>query len=158
MKVTLPLHTHSGNMGHGREHWGARRARVKRERTATALVLTPWRHHAWGFPLTVTLVRIAPRALDAEDNLTAALKSVRDEVAAQLGVDDRDARVRWLYGQERGAVREYAVRIEVEESREAERERAVVVEMNGMLGCCQGCGVLPEVPHRKVCPTRAEGR
>ena len=31
-----------------------------------------------------------------------------------LGIDDRDPRVTWRYGQERGGAREYAVRITVE--------------------------------------------
>jgi hypothetical protein len=62
--------------------------------------------------LEVHLTRIAPRELD-DDNLRGALKSTRDGVADALGIDDRDPRVRWGYGQERGKVREYAVRVEV---------------------------------------------
>lgn len=39
-----------------------------------------------------------PRFLD-DDNLTASLKPVRDELADWLGVDDADPRVRWECGQ-----------------------------------------------------------
>jgi hypothetical protein len=42
----------------------------------------------------------------------AALKGVRDELAAQLGVDDRDPRVRWVPLQDKG--RDFAVRVQVE--------------------------------------------
>jgi hypothetical protein len=131
---------------------------VKGERKAVALVMTPWKHHAWRWPVTVTLTRVAPRQLDAEDNLTAALKAVRDEVAAQLGVDDRDARVTWRYGQERGGAREHAVRIEVvEDGERSEREAQVVRELEGMLGVasCPECGESLAVPHRRECGVRA---
>lgn len=60
-------------------------------------------------PVTVTLVRVGPRALD-DDNLAYAFKAIRDGVADALGVKDHDARVTWAYAQERGA---YAVRIEL---------------------------------------------
>jgi hypothetical protein len=65
-------------------------------------------------PLVVTLTRISPRAFD-DDGLAAAFKGVRDEVAALLGRgDDPKAGIRWVYGWERGRVREYAVRIQIE--------------------------------------------
>lgn len=64
-------------------------------------------------PVTVTLTRIAPRALDG-DNLQNAFKAIRDGIADRLGVDDRDSRVTWQYGQERGQPRQYAVRIKIE--------------------------------------------
>jgi len=51
-----------------------------------------------GGRVMVMLVRCAPRPLDT-DNLTSALKHVRDEVAARLDVDDADQRVDWRYGQ-----------------------------------------------------------
>ena len=51
-----------------------------------------------GGRLAVTLIRYAKRPLD-DDNLRAALKHVRDEVAARLDVDDADSRVDWRYGQ-----------------------------------------------------------
>lgn len=60
-------------------------------------------------PVTVTLVRVGPRALD-DDNLAFAFKAVRDGVADALGVKDHDARVTWVYAQERGP---YAIRIEL---------------------------------------------
>lgn len=51
-------------------------------------------------PVVVTLVRCSPRLLD-DDNAVGAMKAVRDEVAAWLGVDDRDPRVRFVVEQEK---------------------------------------------------------
>lgn len=103
-RLDLPLRVHSGNLGHGREHWGARQRRVKSERrTVWALWPSSWRRREWSWPLEVTLVRRGPRPLD-DDNLAAALKAVRDQVAKLLGVDDGDrSRVRFTYEQELGA-------------------------------------------------------
>jgi hypothetical protein len=62
---------------------------------------------------TVRMVRIAPRELD-NDNLRNALKATRDAVTKQLGFrDDRDPRLRWLYGQERGKPKEHAVVVQI---------------------------------------------
>lgn len=55
----------------------------------------------------VRLTRMAPRAMD-DDNLANAFKSVRDGVASALGVNDRDARVRYVTDQVPG---EHLVRI-----------------------------------------------
>ena len=53
-------------------------------------------------PVTVTIVRIAPRALD-DDNLAYAAKAIRDGVADGLGVRDNDPRVSWRYEQRKPA-------------------------------------------------------
>ena len=113
LEVIIPLRVASTlNL---REHWARRAGRIKRERTATAYGLARrCRPLAAGQSATVTLPRIAPRELDG-DNLAAALKGVRDEVADQLGLpNDRDPRVAWRYVQVRGRVKEYAVRISIE--------------------------------------------
>lgn len=62
--------------------------------------------------VVVLLTRIAPRPLDS-DNLEGACKGVRDGIAAGLGIDDRDPRVRYLTTQERGAPRQQSVRAEL---------------------------------------------
>lgn len=63
----------------------------------------------------VTLIRISAGELDT-DGLAGALKAVRDEVAAWLGIDD-SARspASWRYGQQRGPRGVRAVRIEIED-------------------------------------------
>lgn len=64
-------------------------------------------------PVRVKVTRIAPRALDAHDNLRASLKAVVDGIADWLKSKDNDPRITWDYGQERGKPRQYAVRVEV---------------------------------------------
>lgn len=63
-------------------------------------------------PLVVRIVRVAPNRLDG-DNLEASLKRVRDGVAKAIGIDDRSPTVEYVADDERGDVREYAVRFEV---------------------------------------------
>lgn len=84
------------NHGGGREHWAARARRVAKERMMVRLALSVQSRPK--LPLLVTLTRCAPRQLDS-DNAVGALKAVRDEVAAWLGVDDRDERIEWVVAQ-----------------------------------------------------------
>lgn len=66
------------------------------------------------FPCTVKLTRIAPRQLDSHDNLRTGFKGPVDALAAWLEIKDNDPRVTWEYAQERGAPKQYAVRVEIE--------------------------------------------
>ena len=64
-------------------------------------------------PYTVRLTRLSAGTLDG-DNLSSALKAVRDQVAKQLGVDDRDSPdLRWVYAQEKAKRGVYRVICEV---------------------------------------------
>jgi len=73
-------------------------------------------------PCTITLTRIAPRKFDSSDNLPASFKYIKDAVAEYIhpgkapGRADDDERITWLYAQEKGAVREYAIRIDISTS------------------------------------------
>ena len=49
-------------------------------------------------PVIVTITRIGPRKLD-DDNLAAACKYVRDQIAAIYGVDDGSDQYTWKYVQ-----------------------------------------------------------
>ena len=108
MKFTIPVRTYS--LTNQREHWAVKARRAQKERKWAYMLTADIKK--LGLPLTVTLTRIAPRALD-DDNIRAALKSIRDGVADRLGIDDRDERVTWDYVQRRGKPKEYAVDIEV---------------------------------------------
>ena len=103
--ITVSMRTLGSN---AREHWRTRHGRVKREREAVAWMLkTAARPNV---PCTVLLTRVAPSHGLDDDNLRAALKGVRDEIADWLGVNDRySARVRYVYAQIRGP---WGVRIE----------------------------------------------
>lgn len=109
IRIELPIRTVSeSNM---REHWAPKAKRAKWQRNVVALAVRP---RLAGMldrvPCVVTLTRIAPRALD-DDNLARSFKAIRDQVAQELGVDDRDERVVWRYMQRRGAPRAYGVEI-----------------------------------------------
>ena len=103
-------------------HYSERAKRASSQRMVVAAVLRSARRVA--VPCVVAITRIAPRDLDT-DNLQGSAKHVRDEVAAWLGVDDRDPRVTWHVGQERGA---YSVRVEV-----VPASPAATVEQRGVM-------------------------
>lgn len=91
-----------------REHYMQRSKRVKAEREATAWALKYVKVKP-SLPCVVTLTRSAPGGGLDDDNLPGALKGVRDEVAAWLGVDDRNPAIEWRYAQCRGP---YSVEID----------------------------------------------
>lgn len=98
-----------------RDHWTRRRKRFKAQERAVyfafaALHRTP--DSLWTLPSVVTLTRIGPRTLDT-DNLAGGFKQVRDTIADLLGYDDGDPRVEWIYAQEKGKPKEYAIRVEI---------------------------------------------
>ena len=103
-----------------REHWRTKAARAKKQRAAACT----WLGWEFGLPINkplptvVRLTRIAPRELD-DDNLAGGFKSVRDGIADWLGIDDRDPRVKWRYGQIKGKPKEYAVRVSFESVEDA---------------------------------------
>jgi hypothetical protein len=81
VRLLLPLRLDSA--ANLRERWQVRARRVASQRQFVAAYI---RHQPVpALPVVVTLVRIAPRALDG-DNLQSAFKAVRDEVAKWLGV------------------------------------------------------------------------
>ena len=91
-----------------RLHWRAKAKRVRAERQMVAAYVNGQPRPE--VPLVVTLTRIAPSNGLDDDGLCGALKGVRDQVAAWLGVDDRHRHiVQYTYHQERGP---WAVRIE----------------------------------------------
>lgn len=69
-------------------------------------------------PCLITITRIAPRALDW-DNLLYSLKWITDGICGRLipglapGRADGDKRISIQYGQEKGGVREYALRVTI---------------------------------------------
>jgi hypothetical protein len=104
IRFTVPVKAPS--LTNQREHFRVRHARTDAQRGATRRQWPGWDA---GPLLVVRLTRVAPRRLD-DDNVRGALKSVRDEVAALLRVDDASPLVRWEYGAESGPE---SVRVEV---------------------------------------------
>lgn len=107
--VIIPVKTVSEQ--NVREHHMARARRAHKQRGQAKLFCGMF--GAWWKrfkdPCTIQLTRGAPSEGLDSDNLRAALKHVRDGVADAMGIDDRDARVQWKYGQER--TKQYLVRV-----------------------------------------------
>lgn len=104
-----------------REHWAVKARRVKKHRTAAALLTRSALRRAestlHNYPVDVTLTRIiGPRGrpLDGHENRPAAFKAVVDGIADALQVNDGDeSRVSWKYHQEvRGP--DWAIRVRIE--------------------------------------------
>lgn len=115
LQVFIPLKVVSESNIH--EHWTKRAKRAKRQRRNVCMIMRPYvlcREQITSGFLTITLTRIAPRNLDS-DNIRGAFKAVRDGVADVLGMkNDESSFLNWEYAQEKGGVKEYGIRIEIE--------------------------------------------
>lgn len=115
-KLALPLRVH--NPLNGRGHWGIQYRRNKTQRSTVHLAFPARAKGLLGrgeWPAcVVTLTRVSPSRLDPGDNLPASMKGCRDQVALELGLDDRDPRIAFIYAHRKGAVREYGVEIIIE--------------------------------------------
>lgn len=104
--ILVPIKTVSSL--NAREHFAVRAKRVRAERQGVAWLLKGQQRPP--IPCSVRLTRVAPSSGVDDDNLVGALKGVRDEIAAWLGIDDRHSKqVRYVYDQARGP---WGVRIE----------------------------------------------
>ncbi|RKH93638.1 hypothetical protein [Corallococcus sp. AB038B] len=99
-RITFEVPLATVNTSNRREHHMQRHRRAKGQRDATNLLWPGWSGPAL---LVVRLTRVSPRALDSGDNLPISMKSIRDEVARQLRLDDASPLVRWVYAQAHGA-------------------------------------------------------
>ncbi len=99
------------------EYWRTKSNRHIEQKKNTKLFFNPYKHLVL-LPVSITICRISPRTLDF-DNLVYSLKWVRDALAESLieglapGRADEDDRITWVYTQEKGNPKEYAVRIEL---------------------------------------------
>ncbi len=112
--VVIPLRLPS--LANMRGHWSKKARIVKAQRDAVTLalkdrrmaavnVMRAWLHGEFldgqHDVLVTTITRCAPRQLDPHDNLPMSCKPTIDAVAAYLGLDDRDARLRFVCRQEK---------------------------------------------------------
>lgn len=111
----LPIKTVSEN--NSTEHWRKKHARHKIQKNYIRMQFLIERPQIM-LPCTITLTRIAPRALDS-DNLQGSLKWIRDSIADNIieglspGRADSDPRLTWIYAQKKGNIKEYALLIEI---------------------------------------------
>lgn len=103
MKFSIPIRVRSSQ--NLREHFMAKAKRVKAERRAVAQcwmvaysILKLREERLPELPLVVSLTRVGPKLWDSDNNVSG-MKGVRDQIAEQLGVDDGDQRIKWIYGQ-----------------------------------------------------------
>lgn len=100
--VTFSLPIHLRSVANLREHWRVKAKHAKAERHVAGLAARALLPREIGWPIVVTITRVAPRSLDG-DNLQAAAKAIRDGIADALGLkSDSDPRVTWVYGQAQG--------------------------------------------------------
>jgi predicted Fe-S protein YdhL (DUF1289 family) len=97
IETEIALRLESPN-AHMAEHWRTRLHRRAKERSATAKAFEG-RGLPEGPPFVVKITRVGSRRIDS-DNLAFSAKTVRDEIAAWLGVNDGNERaVTWEYRQ-----------------------------------------------------------
>jgi hypothetical protein len=102
-----------------REHWAKKHQRAKDQRYTVYYTLRCTYWVVPPLPLTITLTRLAPRELDA-DNLVACFKATQDAVADWLaGAEgkgqDRQPGLTWQYAWRQGTrPREYGLEICIE--------------------------------------------
>lgn len=92
-----------GSMGAMHAYFG----REKKRKQAAALLVQAKALHFIGWPMRITLTRIAPNEVDS-DNLRGMFKRVRDGICEVLGFrddKDRDGYLAWVYAQEKGGNR-----------------------------------------------------
>jgi hypothetical protein len=102
---TIPIELPS--LSNARMNWRRMATLKKDQRIATYLCIP--RGSIPPLPLLITITRIGPRRLD-DDNLAAACKYVRDEIARAVGVDDGSDQYTWRYEQRKG---KYGIEVEI---------------------------------------------
>lgn len=124
IRFSIPIKTvNEANGSHG--HWAAKASRRKKQRidTKCAFFHSSIVHMEEGSctvrltpppPYRVTLTRVSAGLLDT-DALPLSLKSIRDQIAEELGVTDgpTDDRVTWAYAQKKCKRGQYSVEVEI---------------------------------------------
>src|SRR5688500_753521 len=104
-----------------REHWAAKSKRKKSQQHDLKIL---WQEHTRKYerkhgkpevtiPAIITFTRFSCKQMDA-DNLAGAFKHVQDQLARELGIDDGDGSVTWVYKQERTPKREHYFTVNIE--------------------------------------------
>lgn len=103
------------------EHWSKKHRRHKSQKRAIHTCFAGKARSDVinaGLPIHVKLIRIAPRKLDALENLPMSVKSIKDYIAdiicpgMQMGRADEGHGITWSIEQEKGQPKEYALKVE----------------------------------------------
>lgn len=138
--VTFPMETETENFYRStnriviREKTKEQRAHVQKVLEEAfvpcAMYLGDWKT---GNRFVVTLTRISPAFLD-EDNNVGALKSVRDQVAEWIGLDDRHSWIEFKYMQQRCKPPYRGVRVEIRCNEEGREQNHLVDPRPALIG------------------------
>lgn len=119
-QATLPIRTYSE--ANSREHWAAKRKRRLKQASALQSAWakeSPCIKDPESCEIQIWLTRIAPRSLDSSDNLPASFKHLLDTLCDLIlpghkpGRADGKLNIMTIYGQRKGAPKEYAVEIKI---------------------------------------------
>lgn len=113
MRLHIPIKLPS--LANTRIHWRAMDKLKRQQRLATKYSIAG--KEIPPLPLLITITRIGPRRLD-DDNLQAACKYVRDQIADYVGVDDGSPLYTWWYRQHVTWSEQYGVDVEIVERKE----------------------------------------
>lgn len=94
-----------------REHWAAKHKRKKQQQKDFTFLWRTYRPKVT-LPAVIKFTRFSSHSLDA-DAVSGAFKHVQDALAREIGVDDADSRIKWLYAQEKINRREIYFTVEV---------------------------------------------
>lgn len=114
IEITLPLKLVSE--ANNRDHW---RTKHKRNKKIASMLMAYWPKEEIALPCKITIIRVGPRRLDWDNNISAS-KFLIDEISNKLlpglarGRADGDDRLTWSCKQQRGGPREYSVIINIE--------------------------------------------
>ncbi len=95
-----------------REHWAAKHKRKKAQQRDFAILWKARRPNV-PIPARVTFTRYSCNTMDL-DNLAGSFKHIQDEFCRQIGIDDGDPRLRFVYAQERIPKREHYFTVKIE--------------------------------------------
>lgn len=128
IEFTIPLtaSTLVSEANRGGEHWVKKGQRHRTQHLLINAFMNKAESQLEGktwkdfLPIKITLTRIAPRLLDAHDNLPMSLKYFVDAIADKMipgqkkGMADSNENLTWIYKQKQGKVKEYALIVQLE--------------------------------------------
>ena len=101
------------------EHWSKKKKRHDLQKSTIRINFSLNFSEPPALPCLITMTRIAPRELDY-DNFVYSLKWIKDTIADSIlhgfspGRADGNVKMKWEYLQEKGKVKEYALKIKIQ--------------------------------------------
>lgn len=103
-RISIILPIKACNEANSSDHWTKKQKRHKSQKKAIFIAMLPIKHLIMP-PCKVTLIRYAPKQLDAHDNLPMSFKYIVDAIAAAItddyrpGLADGNKNLSWSYDQ-----------------------------------------------------------